>query len=81
MDAWLDEIAAALGVDPLAPEDTEELLGLARDVAHGVERKVTPLAAFLLGAGVQRRISEGAPRPDALAAAVADLRAHVPVGG
>ena len=81
MDAWLDEIAAALGVDPLAEGDTEELLDLARDVAHGVERKVTPLAAFLLGAGMQRRIAEGASRPDAMAAAVADLRTHVPAAG
>lgn len=81
MDAWLDEIAEALGVDPLAEGDTEELLGLARDVAHGVERKVTPLAAFLLGAGMQRRIAEGASRADAMAAAVADMRAHVPAAG
>ncbi len=81
MDAWLDEVAAALGVDPLAEGDVAELLGLARDVAHGVERKVTPLAAFLLGAGVQRRVAEGASRTDAMAAAIADLRALVPAAG
>lgn len=81
MDAWLDEVAAALGVDPLAEGDVVELLGLARDVAHGVERKVTPLAAFLLGAGVQRRVAEGASRTDAMAAAIADLRALVPPVG
>jgi hypothetical protein len=81
MDAWLDEVAAALGVAPLAEGDVAELLGLARDVAHGVERKVTPLAAFLLGAGVQRRVAEGASRTDAMAAAIADLRALVPAVG
>jgi len=81
VDAWLNEIAEALGVDPLAPADTEELLDLARDVAHGVERKVTPLAAFLLGAGMQRRIAEGTSRADALTASVADLRAHIPTTG
>ena len=80
MDAWLDEVAAALGVDPFADGDVEELLDVARDVAHGVERKVTPLAAFLLGAGMQRRIADGAPRDEALATAVADLRARIPGG-
>lgn len=81
MEAWLDEIAAALGVDPLAPGDAEELLDLARDVSHAVERKATPLAAFLLGAGMQRRVGHGASRADALADAIADLRAHVRTGG
>lgn len=78
MDDWLDEVARALGVDPLAEGDADGLLDVARDVAHGVERKVTPLAAFLLGASMQRRVDAGASRPEALAAAVADLRAHLP---
>ena len=39
---------------------------------------MTPLAAFLLGASMQRRIAEGSSRSEALAAAVADLRAHLP---
>lgn len=78
MNGWLDEVARALGVDPLATGDAEELLEIARDVAHGVERKVTPLAAFLLGAAMQRRVDAGTSRPEALAAAVADLRTHLP---
>ena len=51
----------------------ERLLGAARDVAHGVERKLTPIATYLLGAAVQRRVSAGETRASAFAAALADL--------
>ena len=80
MDAWLTELAETLGTDALTQEDVDALLDVARDVAHRVERKATPLATFMLGAGVQRRVSEGASRADALAAATADLRAILPAG-
>lgn len=49
MDDWLDRFADALGVPPLDPDDIDALLDLARDVAHGTERKNAPLAAFLAG--------------------------------
>lgn len=45
--AWIDDLARRLGEEPLSPEQVERLLGVARDVAHGVERRVTPLSAFL----------------------------------
>ena len=48
MDAWIDRLAKALDEDPLTDAETTRLLGSARDVAHRVERKITPLAAFLL---------------------------------
>ncbi|HEY7281807.1 MAG TPA: DUF6457 domain-containing protein [Actinomycetota bacterium] len=54
MDRWLDQLAEALGVDPLGPEETREILGLSRDVAHRVERRYAPLASFLLGAAAGR---------------------------
>lgn len=54
MEAWLDGLADALGVERLSEEQIEQLLGIARDVAHGVERKATPLATFLLGAAAER---------------------------
>ena len=50
--AFLDDIAAALGVDALDDAQVEKLLDLARDVAHGTERKNAPLATFLAGAAV-----------------------------
>jgi hypothetical protein len=75
---WLDQLAATLGVDPLGPEEMDDLLDAARDVAHGVERKVTPLAAFQLGMSVERRMTAGTDRAEALAAAMADLRTTLP---
>jgi hypothetical protein len=71
---WLTELAAALGVDPIDEGQEADLLDAARDVAHGVERKVTPLAAYLLGTAVGRRIGEGVAPDAAFASALADLR-------
>ena len=65
MDAWIDRLAAALGEDPLTDAETTRLLGSARDVAHRVERRITPLAAFLLGTATGRRLAGGASRDDA----------------
>ena len=45
---WLDEVADALGVDRDVM-NRNVLLGLTRDVAHGVERKAAPLSVFLVG--------------------------------
>jgi hypothetical protein len=45
---WLDEVATALGVDPLVLTRNDLLL-LARDAARGVERKSAPLSTFLVG--------------------------------
>ena len=80
MDDWIEQLAAALGEEPLSQEEMNRLLGVARDVAHRVERKVTPLAAFLLGSAVGRRVSAGARRPDAMAGALETLRAALPEG-
>jgi len=46
---WLDDYARSLGVNKLAAEEIDVILDLARDVAHGTERKNAPLAAFLAG--------------------------------
>lgn len=78
MDDWIDQLAAALGEEPLSQEETNRLLGVARDVAHRVERKATPLAAYLLGSAVGRNVSAGAHRPDAMAAALETLRTALP---
>jgi hypothetical protein len=78
VEDWLNELAGTMRAEALGAEEVEALLEIARDVAHRVERKATPLATFLLGVGVQRRIAEGASRADALAAATADLRALLP---
>ncbi len=78
MDAWIDQLAEALGEDTFTPQETAELLGAARDVAHRVERRITPLSAFLLGQAVGRSLAGGAPRNDAFRAALDTVRALLP---
>ena len=74
MDEWLQRLSITIGVDPLTDEQAEELLVAARDVAHGVERKITPLATFLLGAAVQRQIGRGRTQEEAFDQVMASLR-------
>ena len=53
MQEWSDRIASHLRQSRLTPEETEELLALAREVAHDTgQRAVTPLATFLVGLAV-----------------------------
>lgn len=53
LDAWLDELATALGVDRKAV-DRDLLLGVAADAAHGVSRPSAPLTTFLVGLAAGR---------------------------
>ena len=78
MDAWIDRLAAALDEDPLTDAETTRLLGSARDVAHRVERRITPLAAFLLGAATGRRMAGGGSRDHALGSALGTLEGLLP---
>lgn len=78
MSGWIDELAEALGVDPLADPEADRLLRIAREVAHRVERKGAPLASFLLGMHVARRTAEGSPRDVALDEAVGVAEALLP---
>ncbi len=80
-DPWLDRLAGALGVDGLDAEERSVLLDVARDVAHGVERRITPLSTFLLGEAVERRCAAGASREDALRTSIESLRSLLPGAG
>lgn len=76
---WLDQLAMTLEVPPMTDAQSEALLAVSREVAHGVEKKATPLAAFLLGRAVQRTGGE-----EAFTARLQELRAAIgpgPVGG
>jgi hypothetical protein len=75
---WLDELAGALGVEAPTAGETANVLEVSRDVAHRVERRVTPVSTFLLGVAVQRRLAEGATRETAMAEALRDLRSALP---
>ena len=78
MEDWIDRLAAALGEDPLSETETTRLLGVSREVAHRVERKITPLAAFLLGSATGGSVAGGASRGDALALALDTLERLLP---
>jgi hypothetical protein len=80
MDGWIDRLAEAFGEEPLSGNETDELLSAARDVAHRVERRITPLAAFLAGIGAGRARAGGASHAEAVAGAVALLRSALPAG-
>lgn len=67
MDEWLDGFARALGERSLEPEEVGAMLALAREVAHGVERRLAPLASFVAGMHVQRRVMSGATVSEAVA--------------
>jgi len=69
LDDWLVDVCTALGLDR-ADVDADLVLGLARDVAHGVARPAAPLTAYLLGLAVGR----GAP-PALAAATITELAA------
>jgi hypothetical protein len=59
-DAWLADVGRSLDVDTDVI-DVDSLLRLARDVAHGVERKAAPLTTFVVGyaAGARGADSDG----------------------
>ena len=78
MDAWLDEVAASLGVPPLSPRRASVLLKVARDVAHNVERRYAPLSTYLVGAAVASRVATGTSEEDAFESAIRAIRALVP---
>lgn len=75
---WEERLAAALGEDPISPQELGVVLRLARDVAHGVERKLAPVASYLAGVHAGRRAAAGGDRSDGLRAADRAARAILP---
>jgi hypothetical protein len=78
VESWIDQLAEALGEEPLDGAEITLLLSAARDVAHRVERRTTPLAAFLLGAAAGRATAAGTPRDAALRAGLGTVRLLLP---
>jgi len=78
MAEWIDDLASALAEEPLSEQETTGLLNVAREVAHRVERKITPLSTFLVGAAVARKMEAGASRADALRDVTAALTGLLP---
>jgi hypothetical protein len=69
LDRWVAAVCAELGIDPAAV-DVRQVLDLARDVAHQVDRPAAPVTAYLLGlaVGAGRPAGEAAARLTAMAA-------------
>ncbi|MGH3443596.1 MAG: DUF6457 domain-containing protein [Nitriliruptorales bacterium] len=76
MSESLARLAEALSETPLTDEEVTLLLDLARDVAHGSERKHAPLSTFLVGLAVGS--SRGTDRLQAIADAAARVRDTLP---
>lgn len=53
---WLDVVGTELGVE--LSFDEADLLRTAREVAHRVERKATPLTTFLIGVAIGKSQTE-----------------------
>jgi len=71
LDAWVTELAGALGLDP-SRVPTGQLLDLTRDAAHGVTRPAGPLTTYLVGLAV----AGGMTMDDAAAATRAAIQRH-----
>jgi hypothetical protein len=70
---WSDEVAATTGIEAWDAVETDLLLDLARDVAHGTERRFAPLTAYALGVAVGARLGEQAGHAAARHDALRDL--------
>jgi hypothetical protein len=46
-EEWIQQLSSALGVG--GDVDVDSILEVARDAAHGVERRAAPVTTFLIG--------------------------------
>ena len=76
LDDWTGTVGRALGVPP-EKVDVNEVLDLARDVAHGVARPAAPLTAYLVGVAV----GQGKDPAEAVAAVRALIETWPAPGG
>lgn len=81
MDDWIEHLAESLGEEPISPEELGAVLKLARDVAHGVERKLAPVSTYLAGVYAGRTAAAGGARVHALGRAVEAAGRLIPEPG
>lgn len=74
---WSEHVESVTTLEAWDPVETDLVLDLAREVAHGTERRFAPLTAYALGVAVGSRLgpqaSEGAQRQDTLRAMAVEL--------
>ncbi|MDP9297837.1 MAG: DUF6457 domain-containing protein [Actinomycetota bacterium] len=78
MTDWIDRLADGMGVQAVSAAEADRLLRASREVAHRVERRITPLATFVLGLAVATRTSQGASRETAFDEALDSLLRRLP---
>jgi hypothetical protein len=74
---WIDRLAAELSLDVLSPHEKDQLLTTARDVAHRIERKATPLAMYVIGLSVGSQLADR-KRDDSIEDAIHALLLRLP---
>ena len=67
---WSEQVEAVTGIEAWDRVETDLVLDMAREVAHGTERRFAPLTAYAIGVAVGRQLGEDAAsaesREDAL---------------
>lgn len=57
---WVEEVCAALGLDPEGV-DVRGILAMTKTIAHGFERPMAPVGAYILGVAVGHLQEQGRP--------------------
>jgi hypothetical protein len=74
---WVNGLATELRLDTLSKHESDHILSAAREVAHRVERKVTPLAMYVVGLAVGRQLADKG-RDDAIEDVIHTLLMRLP---
>ncbi len=79
---WSEQVEVITGIEAWDPVETDLLLDMAREVAHGTERRFAPLTAYAIGVAVGQQLGDdaaaGEARQDALRRMVMQLVEAVP---
>lgn len=78
---WSEQVEALTGIEAWDRVETDLVLDLARDVAHGTERRFAPLTAYAVGVAVGQALGDATTaedRQDALRRLVTALTEAVP---
>ncbi|CAN5260946.1 hypothetical protein BH20ACT24_BH20ACT24_06290 [soil metagenome] len=78
MGDWLSDLADVLEQAEVSRAEERAVLRFARDVAHGIERRLAPLSAYAVGVYVGRRTTQGAAAGEALHEAIAAAATIIP---
>lgn len=74
LNQWIEEVCSALDLDP-GDVDVSEILDLARDAAHLIERRAAPVTTYLVGVAAGRSgTPDGASRAAGAVAALLENR-------